>query len=230
MERITYNQYRCHLLHGAGIALLVFLLAAWPLRSRAQFVTILVDAVNTTEMYRGNSIHEAGFNMLKDDQAKILKLQTQISFYSKMMVRRETEKMQQLLSIDDFFSGNKEWQDHFKDRMDTARANLDVIEELLEQFPRATKLSTVHERLTEDLDDAEKKFEQAINKSGQENLMRNDERNHLAILADEQLEKVAALIRDLFNAIPQGRTAIMNEGLPGTGSLPDGVPSGVPGF
>ena len=42
-------------------------------------------------------------------------------------------------------------------------------------------------------------------------MMRNDERNHLALLAEEQLEQVARLSRDLYNAIPQTREKVMNE-------------------
>ncbi len=192
---------------------LMVLLLCFPSAGFSQVVIVMVDPVNTKTMYEGNNIHEAGFNMLKKNQEEILHLQTHISFYTNMMLNRETEKMNTLLSIDDFFTGNTEWQEHFMARMDTTRANLGHIEVLIEEFPKTCKLALVHKRLTEDLDDAQKKYDQAMGKSGLENLMRNDERNHLAILAEDQLEQVAWLVRELFNTIPQAREKIMDENI-----------------
>lgn len=96
-----------------------------------------------------------------------------------MMVKRETEKMNTLLNIDDFFSDNIPWQEHFLGRMDTVRMNLNTIGRLIASYPKTSKLAIVHKRLTEDLDDAFAKYNQAINKRGSENMMRNDEREPL---------------------------------------------------
>ena len=168
----------------------------------------MVDPVNTKTMYEGNSIHEAGFNMLRENQSRILQLQTHISYFSTMMVKRETEKMNTLLNIDDFFSDNIPWQEHYLGRMNT-------IGRLIASYPKTSKLAIVHKRLTEDLDDAFAKYNQAINKRGSENMMRNDERNHLAILAEDQLEKVAKLVREMFRSIPHAREQIMEEHISG---------------
>ena len=81
--------------------LMVFLLSLFTLEAASQVVIVMVDPVNTKTMYEGNSIHEAGFNMLRENQSRILQLQTHISYFSTMMVKRETEKMNTLLNIDD---------------------------------------------------------------------------------------------------------------------------------
>ena len=153
--------------------------------------------------------------MLRENQSRILQLQTHISYFSTMMVKRETEKMNTLLNIDDFFSDNIPWQEHFLGRMDTVRMNLNTIGRLIASYPKTSKLAIVHKRLTEDLDDAFAKYNQAINKRGSENMMRNDERNHLAILAEDQLEKVAKLVREMFRSIPHAREQIMEEHISG---------------
>ena len=158
--------------------LMVFLLSLFTLEAASQVVIVMVDPVNTKTMYEGNSIHEAGFNMLRENQSRILQLQTHISYFSTMMVKRETEKMNTLLNIDDFFSDNIPWQEHFLGRMDTVRMNLNTIGRLIASYPKTSKLAIVHKRLTEDLDDAFAKYNQAINKRGSENMMRNDERTH----------------------------------------------------
>lgn len=192
------------------------------LPARSQVVIVrLIDIINDKAMYEGNDIHEAGFTMLKEDQNRILNLQKYISFYTTMMLNRESQKMSTLINIDDFFSGNKEWQEHFKMRYATVKLNLDNVEKLIVNYPRSNKLVIAHKRLVEDLEDADKKFKQAMEKSGQENMMRNDERNHLAILAENQLEQVAQLSRDLFNVIPQTRKEIMKEGIGTTSGLPE---------
>ena len=149
--------------------------------------------------------------MLKEDQARLDKIQTLITGCTQLMVERETAKMQDLLNIDAFFSEDYEWQNHFMDRMDTVSFNLDKIKRMINTFPRTSKLVVAYKRLMEDLDDAKLKFDQAVKKDGEQNMMRNDERNHLALLAEEQLEQVARLSRDLYNAIPQTREKVMNE-------------------
>lgn len=193
----------------AGIGILLSLMST---EVRGQVVIVrMIDLVNDKEMFRGNSIHEAGFNMIREDQERVLKLQTYISFYTNMLLRRETEKMDALLNIDDFFSGNTEWQQRFLNRADQVRKNLGDIELLIANFPRTSRLAAAHSRLVEDLEDVMKKYNQVIGKDGQENMMRNDERNHLGILAEDGLEQVARLTRDLYNVIPQTRKEIMKE-------------------
>lgn len=202
------------------VTALIFLNAMLPVRSQVVIVR-LIDKINDKAMYKGNDIHEAGFTMLKEDQNRILNLQKYISFYTTMMLNRESQKMSTLINIDDLFSDNKEWQEHFRMRYTTVRLNLENIEKLIMNYPRSNKLVIAHKRLAEDLEDADKKFRQAMDKSGQENMMRNDERNHLAILAENQLEQVAQFARDLFNVIPQTRKEIMKEGIGTTSGLPE---------
>lgn len=180
--------------------------------ANGQLIVIrMIDVINNKEMFRGNDIYEAGFKMLKEDQARLDKIQTLITGCTQLMVERETAKMQDLLNIDAFFSEDYEWQNHFMDRMDTVSFNLDKIKRMINTFPRTSKLVVAYKRLMEDLDDAKLKFDQAVKKDGEQNMMRNDERNHLALLAEEQLEQVARLSRDLYNAIPQTREKVMNE-------------------
>lgn len=194
------------------VAVVSLCLTLLPLVASSQVVVVrMIDVINDKAMYRGNSIHEAGFNMIKEDQARILELQGYISMYTTMMLRRESEKMESMLQIDDYFSGNSEWQEHFLFRAGIVRDNLDDIKIMIASFPRTHKLVVAHKKLEEDLEDAKKKFTQAMDKDGQENMMRNDERNHLAIIAEERLEQVARLTRDLYNIIPQTRKEIMEE-------------------
>lgn len=194
------------------VAVVSLCLALLPLVASSQVVVVrMIDVINDKAMYKGNSIHEAGFNMIKEDQARILELQGYISMYTTMMLRRESEKMESMLQIDDYFSGNSEWQEHFLFRAGIVRDNLDDIKIMIASFPRTHKLAIAHKKLEEDLEDAKKKFTQAMDKDGQENMMRNDERNHLAIIAEERLEQVARLTRDLYNIIPQTRKEIMEE-------------------
>ena len=110
-------------------------------------VVRMIDVINNKEMFRGNDIYEAGFKMLKEDQARLDKIQTLITGCTQLMVERETAKMQDLLNIDAFFSEDYEWQNHFMDRMDTVSFNLDKIKRMINTFPRTSKLVVAYKRL-----------------------------------------------------------------------------------
>ena len=90
----------------------------------------------------------------------------------------------------------------FEARLDTTRQNLDSLKVTVEQYPLAKNLADMYDRLKEDIDDAEKKYKQVIEGKGQENMMRTSERNHLAQLAEQKLEKSALTIFMLNQSVP----------------------------
>ena len=65
----------------------------------------------------------------------------------------------------------------------------------------------------EEMEDNEKKYNM-VSEGGQSNMMRNAERNHLALLAEDQLDEIAWQIQKLYWTIPGARNPLMNESIP----------------
>ena len=128
-----------------------------------------------------------------------------------MIHSRESARVEELLSIDDYFTTNQAWKDNFEARMDTARACVEVMKELVDEYPNASSLARVYDKLKRQLDDADNKYNQAMNVKGQENMMRTADRNHLAKLAEEQLEETLIQIYKVATSVPFLRKKIFDD-------------------
>ena len=62
---------------------------------------------------------------------------------------------------------------------------------MIDSYPKTSNLQKNYERLVEDLEDTEKKYNM-VSEGGQSNMMRNAERNHLSLLAEDQLDEIEA--------------------------------------
>ena len=179
------------------------LLLSWGNTLHAQSIIILVDPVNdgvNQPLY--NKVHKDGMEALHEYESKTLDYQRYAVALTKMIYDREQERLEELMEISDLYSDNQEWKDMFEARLDTTRQNLDSLKVTVEQYPLAKNLADMYDRLKEDIDDAEKKYKQVIEGKGQENMMRTSERNHLAQLAEQKLEKSALTIFMLNQSVP----------------------------
>ena len=190
-------------------------------------VIILVDAANdggTGPAY--NKVHEDGLEALHTYDKKINHYQRYATGLTAMIYNREQKRLVELMEIDDYFSDNQEWKDMFEARLDTTRSNLDSLKVTIEKYPLAKNLTDMYDRLKEDIDDAEKKYKQVIEGKGQENMMRTADRNHLARLAEDKLEKSALTIYMLNLSVPHLRKRFEQGGDGLQGILEEGIPIG----
>ena len=193
-----------------GYLLLLCLGTLFPVQGQ---VYILVDVTNDVAMAKNNDIHIAGFEGLEAISKKILHYQTWIAGFTTRLVEREEERITSLLEVDDLYGDNQQWKDNFVARLDTLEQNLEVIRQMIDSYPKTSKLQKNYERLVEDLEDTEKKYNM-VSEGGQSNMMRNAERNHLALLAEDQLDEIAWQIQKLYWTIPGARNPLMNESIP----------------
>ena len=197
-----YRPKRREILWG----LLLVLLWALVQPTCGQSIIILVDVANdqgTQPLY--NQTHQDGLEALHAYDKKAVNYQRYATVLTKMIYDREQKRIEELMEIDDYFSDNQEWKDMFEARLDTTRNNLDSLKVSIEKYPLAKNLTDMYDRLKEDIDDAEKKYKQVIEGKGQENMMRTSERNHLARLAEQQLEQSALTIYMLNLSVPHLR-------------------------
>lgn len=192
---------------GRSRCLLLSVAATWLMACgsslQGQSIIILVDAVNDgVNQPAYNQVHKDGMEALHEYEKKALNYQRYAVVLTGMIYKREQGRIEELMEVSDLYSDNQEWKDMFEARLDTTRKNLDSLKVTIEHYPLAQKLADIYDRLKEDIDDAEKKYKQVIEGKGQENMMRTSERNHLAQLAEQQLEKSALTIYTLNQSVP----------------------------
>ena len=144
-----------------GYLLLLCLGTLFPVQGQ---VYIMVDVTNNVAMAKNNDIHIAGFEGLEAISKKILHYQTWIAGFTTRLVEREEERITSLLEVDDLYGDNQQWKDNFVARLDTLEQNLEVIRQMIDSYPKTSKLQKNYERLVEDLEDTEKKVFELVQK------------------------------------------------------------------
>ena len=192
--------------------LLIVLLLSAAYQGNAQIPVILVDITNDNIIGpEYNKTQEDGMKVIERYEEIATGYQAIITGLLVMIHSRERARVEELLSIDDYFTTNQAWKDNFEARMDTARACVEVMKELVDEYPNASSLARVYDKLKRQLDDADNKYNQAMNVKGQENMMRTADRNHLAKLAEEQLEETLIQIYKVATSVPFLRKKIFDD-------------------
>ena len=144
--------------------LLIVLLLSVAYQGNAQIPVILVDITNDNIIGpEYNKTQEDGMKVIERYEEIATGYQAIITGLLVMIHSRESARVEELLSIDDYFTTNQAWKDNFEARMDTARACVKVMKELVDEYPNASSLARVYDKLKRQLDDADNKYNQAMN-------------------------------------------------------------------